>query len=66
MPIRISIHVYLREGESDHIYRQPQARGSLLTKEIEDIGGFMAKNGVDSGRLSIAGVQSGFGRWGRL
>jgi hypothetical protein len=44
MPILILIHLYLREGQSDpYIYRQPQARGSLVTKEIEDIGGFKAK-----------------------
>jgi hypothetical protein len=44
MPILISIHVYPREGESDpYIYRKPQARGILVTKEIEDIGGFKAK-----------------------
>jgi hypothetical protein len=26
-----------------HIYRQPRARGSLVTREIDDIGGFMSK-----------------------
>jgi hypothetical protein len=36
-------HVYLREGRVTHIYRQPRARGSLVTKDIEDIGGFKAK-----------------------
>jgi hypothetical protein len=36
-------HVHLREGRVTHIYRQPRARGSLVTKDIEDIGGFNAK-----------------------
>jgi hypothetical protein len=26
-----------------HIYRQARARGSLVTREIDNIGGFMAK-----------------------
>jgi hypothetical protein len=43
MPILISIHVYPREGRVTHIYRQPRARGSFVTKDIDGIGGFMAK-----------------------
>jgi hypothetical protein len=43
MPILISIHLYLREGRVTYIYRQPRARGILVTKEIDDIGDFMAK-----------------------
>jgi hypothetical protein len=49
-----------------HIYREPRPRGSLVTREIDDIGGFMTQNGVDSGRPAIVGVQFGFSRWGRL
>jgi hypothetical protein len=26
-----------------HIYRQPRARGGLVTRKIDNIGGFMAK-----------------------
>jgi hypothetical protein len=44
MPILILIHLYPREGESDpYIYREPQARGSLVTRKIDNIGGFKAK-----------------------
>jgi hypothetical protein len=43
MPIRILIHLSLREGRVTHIYRQPRARGSLVTREIDNRGGFMAK-----------------------
>jgi hypothetical protein len=33
-------------GKVTHIYRQPRHRGSLVTREIDDIGGFKAKMGL--------------------
>jgi hypothetical protein len=43
MPCLILILIYHREGRVTYMYRQSRARGSLVTKEIDDIGGFMAK-----------------------
>jgi hypothetical protein len=40
MPILISIVVYHREGGVTHIHRQPEPRGSLVIREIDDKGGF--------------------------
>jgi hypothetical protein len=33
----------LGRGRVTHIYRQPRARGSLVTREKDNIGGFKAK-----------------------
>jgi hypothetical protein len=37
------ILLFPREGKVTHIYRQPRPRGSLVIREIDDIGGFKAK-----------------------
>jgi hypothetical protein len=62
MPILISIHVYPERGRVTHIYRQLQPRGSLVIREIDDIGGFKAQNMAGLRRPTIAGVQAGFSR----